>query len=51
MAAHTQLLYHVVFSVKDRKPLLQDDDFRKATWAYMAGVCLKLEGFTLIVGG
>ena len=51
MAAQTQLLYHVVFSVKDRKPLLQDDSFREATWAYMAGVCRKLEGFALIVGG
>ena len=51
MAAHTQLLYYVVFSVKDRKPLLQDDDFREATWAYMAGVCKNLEGFALIVGG
>lgn len=51
MAAHTQLLFHVVFSVKDRKPLLQDDDFREATWAYMAGVCKNLEGFALIVGG
>ena len=51
MAAQTQLLYHVVFSVKDRRPLLQDDSFREATWAYMAGVCRKLEGFALIVGG
>ena len=40
-----------MFSVKDRRPLLQDDSFREATWAYMAGVCRKLEGFALIVGG
>ena len=51
MAAQTQLLYHVVFSVKHRRPLLRDDSFRQATWAYMAGVCRKLEGFALIVGG
>ena len=51
MAAHTQLLYYVVFSVKDRRALLQDDDLREATWAYMAGVCKKLEGFALIVSG
>lgn len=51
MAAQTQLLYHIVFRVKDRKPLLRDDSFREATWAYMAGVCKKLEGFALIVGG
>ncbi len=51
MTAHQQLLYHVVFSVKDRRALLQDDDFRNATWAYMAGICKNLGGFALKVGG
>ena len=51
MAAHTELLYHIVFSTKDRNPLLEDDSFRETTWAYIAGVCKKLEGFALIVGG
>ena len=51
MAAHTELLYHIVFSVKDRRPLLQDEELRKATWAYMAGVCRNLDGFAIAVGG
>ena len=48
--AHHQLLYHVIFSVKDRRPLLQDDEFRDQVWAYMAGVAKKLDGYALAVG-
>ncbi len=51
MAAHHQLLYHIVFSVKDRRPLLQEEVFRNEIWAYMAGVANKLEGFALKIGG
>ena len=51
MASHHQLLYHIVFSVKERRPLLQDQDLREKVWAYMAGVCRNLAGFALKVGG
>jgi putative transposase len=51
LASHHQLLYHIVFSVKERRPLLQNDAFRADVWAYMAGVCKNLDGFALSVGG
>lgn len=51
MSSHQQLLYHLVFSTKERRPLLQEDEFRTATWAYMAGICSNLEGHALRIGG
>ena len=51
MASHQQLLYHIVFSTKERRPLLQNDDFRDSVWRYMAGVASNLEGHALRVGG
>ncbi|MEM6469055.1 MAG: hypothetical protein AAF802_05750 [Planctomycetota bacterium] len=39
MACHQQHLYHLVFSTKERRPLLHDDAFRKTIWRYVAGVC------------
>ena len=51
MACHQKLLYHIVFSVKERRPLLKDDGFRDATWAYMAGIASNLEGYALQIGG
>jgi REP element-mobilizing transposase RayT len=51
MASHQQLLYHIVFSTKERRPLLKDDDFRDSVWTYMAGVACNLEGHALRVGG
>jgi len=51
MAPHQQLLYHVVFSTKDRRPLLEDTDFREKVWRYMAGTASNLEGHALRIGG
>ena len=51
MSSHQQLLYHIVFSVKNRQPLLQVDDFRDEVWAYMAGVVKNLDGFAIKIGG
>lgn len=51
MASHQQLLYHIVFSTKERRPLLQNDRFREHVWAYMTGVARKLDGFAIRVGG
>lgn len=51
MAAHQQLLYHIVSSTKERRPLLQNDQFREHVWAYMAGVARNLDGFAIRIGG
>jgi len=51
MASHQQLLYHIVFSTKERRPLLQDDVFKESVWRHMAGVTKKLEGHALRIGG
>lgn len=47
---HQQLLYHIVFSTKNRKPYLADDH-RDTVFAYMAGIARNLDGFALQVGG
>lgn len=51
MAAHQQLIYHIVFSTKERRPLLQDDRFREGVWAYMAGIARNLGGIAIQIGG
>jgi len=51
MAGHQHLLYHIVFSTKERQPFLEKDAFRKEVWAYIAGVCKNLGGFASRVGG
>ena len=51
MSSHHQLLYHIVFSTKERLPLLRNDEFRDHVWRYMAGIASNLEGVALRVGG
>ncbi len=51
MASHQQLLYHIVFSTKERRPFLRDDGFRESVWSYMSGVAHNLQGHALRVGG
>ena len=51
MASHHQLLYHIVFSTKERRPLLQDNLFKESVWRYMVGVTKKREGHALRIGG
>lgn len=50
-STHQQLLYHIVFSTKNRKPYLQDEEARSSTFTYMAGVIKNLDGFALKIGG
>jgi putative transposase len=50
MSTHQQLLYHVVFSTKNRKKWLTEE-FRQKVFAYMAGVCKELGGLAMIVNG
>ena len=51
MASHQQLLYHIVFSTKERRHLLREDDFRDSVWRYMAGIVSNLQGHALRIGG
>jgi len=51
MAPHQQLLDHIVFSTKERRPLLQSDQFREGVWACMAGVAKNLDAFAIRIGG
>jgi REP element-mobilizing transposase RayT len=51
MASHQQLLYHLVFSTKERTPLLRNDGIRESVWNYMAGVAHNLQGHALRIGG
>jgi REP element-mobilizing transposase RayT len=51
MASHQQLLYHLVFSTKERTPLLRNDGIRESVWNYMAGVAHNLQGNALRIGG
>ncbi len=50
-STHHQLLYHIVFSTKNRKPYLVNEDRRGKVFAYMAGIAKNLEGFPLEIGG
>lgn len=50
-STHQQLIYHVVFSTKNRKPYLVKEDHRAEVFAYMAGIAKNLEGFALGIGG
>ena len=51
MAAHQQLLYHLVFSTKERRLFLQNDQLREEVWACMAGIAKNLVGFAIRIGG
>jgi REP element-mobilizing transposase RayT len=50
MSTHQQLLYHIVFSTKNRQRWLTDG-FREKVFAYMAGTAKDLNGFAIKVGG
>ena len=46
-----QIYAHIAFSTKNRKPFLQDIEFRPKVHAYLAGICKKQECPALIIGG
>ena len=50
MSTHQQLLYHIVFSTKNRQRWLTDG-FREEVFAYMAGITTNQGGFAIRVGG
>jgi REP element-mobilizing transposase RayT len=46
-----QIYIHIIFSTKERQPFLWDDAFRKATHAYLAGICKQQESPAVVIGG
>lgn len=46
-----QVYLHLVFSTKNRQPLLNNIGFRERTHAYLAGTCNRLETPAIKVGG
>lgn len=50
MSTHQQLLYHIVFSTKNRQRWLTDG-FREDVFKYMTGIAKNLDGFVIRVGG
>jgi len=50
-STHQQLLYHIVFSTKNRQPYLANETERGKTFAYMAGIAKNLGCFALQIGG
>ena len=49
-STHTNLHYHLVFSTKERLPLIKDE-WRERLHSYLGGVIRNLEGVPLAVGG
>ena len=41
---------HIAFSTKNRQPLI-DDNIKHDLWAYMSGICAKLECHAIRIGG
>ena len=49
-SSHTSLNFHLVFSTKDRLPLISED-WRERLHAYLGGIVKQMEGVPLAVGG
>ncbi len=50
MGTHTHLLYHIVFSTKDREPLLTPSA-REPLYSYIGGVIRERRGICVEIGG
>ena len=48
--SYTNLIYHIVFSTKDRRPLLKGESLAR-TCQFIGGIVRNLEGVPLAVGG
>jgi REP element-mobilizing transposase RayT len=46
-----QIYVHLIFSTRQREPLLADGAFRKQTHAYLAGICQHLDSAAVVIGG
>lgn len=47
---YTNLLYHIIFSTKDRIPLITND-FREELYKYMGGIIRGEKGILISIGG
>ncbi len=50
MSTHTHLLYHIVFSTKDREPLITDRA-REPLYSYIGGIIRERRGICIEIGG
>ena len=50
MSTHQQVLYHIVFSTKNRQRWLTDG-YREDVFGYMAGIAKHQGGFAIQIGG
>lgn len=46
-----KILLHMVFSTKERRPLLRDKPLREELHRYLGGILANLDGQPLIIGG
>ncbi|HET7711077.1 MAG TPA: IS200/IS605 family transposase [Thermoanaerobaculia bacterium] len=49
--SYTNLLTHIVFSTKQRRPFLKNRELRSAAHAYLGGIVRSLKAKALVVGG
>src|ERR1044071_8448622 len=49
-STHTSLHYHLIFSTKDRRPLITDD-WREDLYGYLGGIVKNQNGIMLTIGG
>jgi REP element-mobilizing transposase RayT len=49
--SYTNLLTHIVFSTKERRPFLADPELRSAAHAYMGGIVRNLKAKAIAIGG
>jgi REP element-mobilizing transposase RayT len=46
-----QIYVHLIFSTKEREPLLLDGAFRRQTHTYLAGICKQQDSPAVVIGG
>lgn len=51
MGSYTQLVYHIVFATKHRKPSLGDDEQRKSLYRYVWGILKNKDCHLYRIGG
>ena len=47
----SRMVVHLVFSTKDREPILRDPELRKSLHAYMAGILQELQCEPILING
>jgi len=47
----SKIYVHIIFSTKNRATFLKSDSLRKSLYAFMFGICRKLDSPAIIIGG